>query len=119
MKTLNEIADAAHGNAIEKGFHNLEEPIEVFMANQCNNLHGEVSELWDAWRAGEQFSDCDKTLKMKELGLRILSKTEEELADVIIRALDISRRLEIDIEQAVIAKHEYNKTRPYKHNKLN
>ena len=38
-----------------------------------------------------------------------------ELADVIIRILDYCGKEKIDIGQALNIKHEYNKTRPYKH----
>jgi hypothetical protein len=107
-----------HENAKNKGFHPRQDTRD-FMANQCNNLHGEVSELWDAWRAGKEFHPCDKAEKMTALNLYPLNCTEEELADVIIRALDLSARLGIDIDRAVLAKHEYNKTRPILHGKLN
>ena len=115
---LNLLAQVVHENAKAKGFH-PEEPIEVFMANQCNNLHAEVTELWDAWRAGKQDDLCDKSEKMKDMNMRPLTCTEEELADIIIRALDLSARLDIDISRAVTMKHLYNKARPYKHGKLN
>ena len=111
MKTLNEIATAVHGLAKKNGFHPKDEDIRVFMANQCNNITGEVSELWEAWRKGTEWKPCDK-----DCGL---NQTEEELADIIIRALDLSRRLGVDIQRAIEAKHKYNLTRPYKHGKLN
>ena len=119
MTTLNEIADAVHENAKAKGFHDFNEPESVFIANQCNNLHGEVTELWDAYRAGNENMPCDKSPKMMALGITPLNCNEEELADIIIRALDISRRLNIDILEAIISKHEFNKTRPFKHGKKN
>ena len=118
MNTLNEIANAVHTNAKIKGFH-PDEPIRNFMANQCNNIAGEVAELWEAWRAGKEFEPCDKAAKMSEMGIKPLNCTEEELADIIIRALDLSARLGIDISAAVLAKHQYNISRPYKHGKLN
>lgn len=112
MKTLNEIADAVHANAVAKGFHPQSEPIEVFVANQCNNMHGEIQEFWDAWRKGQEDLLCDK------VGTGLTCK-EEELADLIIRALDVSRRLRIDIQRAIEIKHVYNLIRPYKHGKKN
>lgn len=111
MFQLNEIADAVHANAKEKGFHPQDEPDHVFVANQCNNMHGEIQELWDAWRKGDELAPCDKNIG--------LSCTEEELADLVIRALDVSRRLGVDIVHAINVKHQYNKTRPYKHGKKN
>lgn len=38
-----------------------------------------------------------------------------ELADVIIRVLDMAEHYGIDIEAALKEKHAYNLTRPYKH----
>lgn len=38
-----------------------------------------------------------------------------ELADCVIRILDYCGRVGIDIEEAIRIKHEYNKTRPYRH----
>lgn len=38
-----------------------------------------------------------------------------ELADIIIRILDLAEQLGVNLEHAIIAKSEYNKTRPYKH----
>ena len=38
-----------------------------------------------------------------------------ELADCIIRILDYCEYAGIDIEKAISLKHEYNKTRPYRH----
>lgn len=45
------------------------------------------------------------------------TKCEEELADVIIRILDMAEAKDWNIAKAIIEKHEYNKTRPYKHGK--
>ena len=40
-----------------------------------------------------------------------------ELADCIIQILDTCAAAGIDIGECLVAKHEYNKTRPYKHGK--
>lgn len=37
------------------------------------------------------------------------------LADAVIRILDMSYALDIDIEAAIRRKHEYNKTRAHRH----
>lgn len=42
---------------------------------------------------------------------------ESEIADIIIRTLDLSGYLAIDIGMAVVDKAEKNKTRPFRHNK--
>ena len=38
-----------------------------------------------------------------------------ELADAVIRIRDLSEYLHLDLEQLISVKHEYNKTRPYRH----
>lgn len=38
-----------------------------------------------------------------------------ELADVVIRVMDMCEYYGIDLEAALMEKHEFNKTRPYKH----
>lgn len=117
MSTLDQIADAAHTNAREKGFH--DGPDSEFLANQLNNLTGEISELWEAHRAGTLHQLCDKAEKMAAMGLPPLTCIEEEYADIVIRALDQCRRLGVDIARAVEIKHAFNKTRPHLHGKKN
>lgn len=38
-----------------------------------------------------------------------------ELADVVIRVMDMCEHYGINLDKAIREKHEYNKTRPYKH----
>lgn len=38
-----------------------------------------------------------------------------ELADVVIRIMDYCGFAGIDLESLILQKHEYNKTRPYRH----
>lgn len=47
----------------------------------------------------------------------IKNSFEDELADIIIRTLDICGYLNIDIERSVLAKIKYNKTRDKLHTK--
>lgn len=85
------------------------------MARYTTNLHREVSELWEAARAGELDALCDKAEKMRAAGIEPLTCAEEELADIIIRALDTAAVLGIDIDRAVRMKHAFNETRPHRH----
>lgn len=41
-----------------------------------------------------------------------------ELADCILRILDYAEHKKLPLVEAMLTKHEYNKTRPYKHGKL-
>lgn len=116
--SIDDVATAVHQNAIEHGFHDPAQARGDFLAHMICNTHAELSELYDAWRAGKLDEPCDKAGKMIELNLPPLSCAEEEYADIVIRALDQARRLKIDIARAIAVKHAYNTTRPYKHGKL-
>lgn len=108
--SLNDLAKHFYLIAHEHGFHNHDDSpgrIAEFIAN----LHGEVSELWEAYRTNALFSPCDKAPKMSEP----LTCAEEELADIIIRALDTAHTWGIDIDRAVRIKSAYNETRSFKH----
>ena len=115
MRTIDQIADAVYENAVAKGFHAVKKSEDDFIEGACNNLHDEVSELHEAWRNGQLREFCDKHEKMRALGLPILTCLEEELADIVIRALDNARRLGVDIQRAIEAKHAFNLTRPPMH----
>ena len=117
-KTLKQISDAVYKLAWEKGFHkpfNRPRDEDAFIEAACNNLHDEVSELHEAWRNNHLRELCDKEDKMRALGIEPLTCLEEELADIVIRALDNSRRLGVDIQSAIERKHAYNASRKYRH----
>lgn len=115
MKTLNDIADSVHALAWEKGCHSDNEEEDAFVERACNNLHDEVSELHEAWRNNRLRAPCDKAAEMSAAGVAPLTCLEEELADIIIRALDTARKLGVDIHSAVVRKHLYNRTRSLRH----
>ena len=112
---INAMADMVHNLAREKGWYDDNPTEDQFIERACNNLHNEVCELHEAWRNNELRSRCDKSAKMIELGLEPLSCLEEELADIVIRALDNARRLGVDIVMAINEKHKYNASRDPRH----
>lgn len=117
---LDQMMDEIHTNAKAKGFHPTEQKHTHWFADQVNNLHGEVAELWEAYRAGQLDLDCDKTDRMRQLDIPTLTCIEEEeYADIFIRVLDQCARLKVNLPRAIVAKHKYNLTRQYKHGKIN
>ena len=95
---FNEMSEHVEANTVDKGFRpqtvaQSREDLATFTAN----LHGEVSELWEAYRGGKLHEPCDKAEQMRAAGLLVLTCAEEELADIIIRALDTARALNVDI----------------------
>jgi len=68
-------------------------------------MHSELSEALEALRNGNPISDkipCHLNLT-------------EELADCVIRIMDYCEGAELDLEEAILAKMEYNRTRPFMH----
>jgi len=114
-ENLNKLAKAICVNAHNKGFYNKPETEDQYIERACNNLHDEVSELHTAWRNNELRYKCTKGFIMEDMGLRPLTNLEEELADIIIRALDNAYHLGVDIEEAVLTKMKFNMSRPYRH----
>jgi len=111
--TLNEWRDEVYTVAKNNGFHSFTSvPV---LGNFIANLHSEVTELWEAYRAGTLNERCDKAAKMEEHGVEAMTCAEEELADIIIRALDTAHVLGIDVDSAVTRKNAFNKTRSYRH----
>lgn len=106
-EALNKIAAIVHDNARAKGFWDDPETLIQTVARTATNIHGEVSELWEAARRGQLTALCDKGID--------LTCAEEEIADGIIRYLDLARVLGIDAGRAVQLKHQYNTTRPHRH----
>lgn len=68
-------------------------------------MHSELSETLEALRHGNP----------PDSHIPEFSGAEAELADVVIRAMDMAAARGYRLGEAIAAKHEYNRSRPYKH----
>ena len=89
-----------HANAVEHGWWEEDRGTEPLLL-----MHTEISEAVEALRAGNPES--------KKIPGHL--HVAEELADVVIRIMDYGAARGLRIAEAIIAKTEYNKTRPHKH----
>ena len=94
-----------HAAAVDKGF--WDDPNWNF-GEKVALIHSELSEALEADRRGGD------TESEKAPGHTLVA---EEFADVVIRICDLCGKLGIDLGQAILAKMEYNATRPPKHGK--
>jgi NTP pyrophosphatase (non-canonical NTP hydrolase) len=116
MKNLNELAKEVHQNAVDHGWWENDRGFGEIIA-LC---HSELSEALEEYRnnmpVAYYFDDehcIDENIENAEG--RKLEGTGVELADCIIRILDYCGKENIDMQRLVELKHEYNKSRPYKH----
>src|SRR5690606_31726643 len=105
---LNLAADINH-NAREKGFWppDPEDDLMVNDAEKIALMHAELSEALEGLRKGNP-ADA----KLPEF-----TEAEVELADTVIRIMDLAHARGWRVAQAIEAKTKYNTTRPFKHGK--
>lgn len=134
---LNELTQQIHQNAVEHGWWDEPRTFGEIIA-LC---HSELSEALEEYRSGrpnlyfpcragglcvddiqEENIFCGSRIYNTddpEAPCKAKSKKPEgiavEMADCIIRILDWCGKEGIDIDQIISMKHEYNKSRPYRH----
>ena len=105
VHAFNMLAAALHADNIARGFWPADE--ERNNGELIALMHSELSEALEALRHGNPPSDH----------IAEFSGVEEELADCIIRIMDMSAARGYRVAEAIIAKVEFNRSRPYKHGK--
>lgn len=120
---LNELAKEIHEANCEKGFYDQ----DPGLAKQMLLIVTEIAEAAEADREDHHADreEYDRLMGsmdpnyviVNHFPLLIKNSFEDEIADAMIRLLDLAGSRGIDIDYHVQRKLEYNKTRPYKHGK--
>lgn len=121
---LNQLASKIRKENLKKGF----DLSAVQTGTQLMLVVSELSEALDAVRK-ERYSNKESVQALKdfagdinihfqkEFEKKVKDTFEDELADALIRILDICAFYEIDIDSHVSLKMQYNATREHKHGK--
>lgn len=124
---INELAKQIHANAVEKGFFEKEKNIGEMLCL----IHSEVSEALEADRKDKYYKGSvyavigengfpapnDEQYKRLFDSCGIKSSFEDELADIMIRVMDLAAFKGIDLEAHIKAKMRYNSLREKYHGK--
>lgn len=120
---LSKFQKEVHDNAVSHGWHEEKRTFGDIIA-LCHCELSEAMEEYrnekpnvyfvkhDGWQGDPHSYDCT------DLSLRKNEKLEgqvTELADCVIRILDYCASINVDLAEVMQLKHDYNKTRSYKH----
>jgi NTP pyrophosphatase (non-canonical NTP hydrolase) len=111
--TFSEIQSKVANTAKEHGFWDVDavnDPASV--DRKLMLIVGEIAEAHEEWRKGNVETYYNQTESgAKPEGLF------PELADAVIRILDLCEQMGVNLEPVLLEKDEYNEKRPYKHGK--
>ena len=100
------LANHLHADNVKRGFWD-ESGVDRNNGELIALMHSELSEALEALRHNNPPSDH----------IAEFSGVEEELADCIIRIMDMAAARGYRVAEALIAKVEFNRSRPHKHGK--
>ena len=121
---INKLAQEVHQNAVDHGFYDGEKNT----AEMLCLIHSEVSEALEADRKDLYATEGawmirrinrieHNTMFSVQFKHDVKDTFEDELADIMIRVMDLAAYKKIDLESHIKAKMRYNSLREHKHGK--
>ena len=111
---FNNLATDLYETSAKNGFWHIDEISEfAIVPIKLALIADEVSEALKVHR--DEFTDTLENVN--NMTAEQESEFTEELADIIIRTLDLAGGLGLNIGDSIVAKAEKNKTRPFRHGK--
>jgi len=121
---INDLSKKVHENARSKGFYDYKKNIGEMLAL----IHSEVSEALEADRNKQycNINSAESNVLMgwiddidfqKDYKDKVKGSFEEEMADIVIRVMDMCAFKGIDLEYHIRAKMRYNSSRVRMHGK--
>lgn len=105
--TISEAQEMVHSLAKQKGWWDGDEPN---VPEKLALVHSEISEALEEYRNGPmELNNGYQGDNGKPEGFPV------ELADAVIRIMDLCGWIGIDLENEIVKKHCYNMTRPFRH----
>jgi NTP pyrophosphatase (non-canonical NTP hydrolase) len=105
INAFNDMKRKVHGSCVAKGFW-PEDKSQRNVGEALALIHSEISEGLEGYRKDQRDDHLPE-----------YSSLEVELADAIIRILDLAGGLDLRVAEALVAKHTYNQSRPFRHGK--
>ena len=113
---INGMANDIHANAVEHGFYeDVDYLIDYLAVNDQPGAIKKVKMNFVLAQIAKIASEAGEAVSAIQHGN--WQELPEELADIVIRTLDLAAYLDYSIGDEIIAKMEKNKNRPYKHGK--
>lgn len=106
LQGFQSLMNLVHSNAQDKGFYDHQRSVHEFLMLICSEIFEYYENNRSLNGSTQQDKHCPEFLN-----------SEIEMADAVIRIMDYCKSKNYRLPAAIVAKHNFNTTRPHKHGK--